>query len=196
MAILPILELPDPVLRQRAKKVRKIDTSVLKLADDMVQTMRDANGIGLAANQVGVLKRVIIIQLPEEEEARIYINPEIIYREGEQDWYDGCLSIPGFRGLITRSVWIKFQALTEDSTIVKLRADDLLSLAIEHEVDHLNGVLYIDHLKEHEKLIPISEFETTESDESITTDSSDNVNVSSLDDHSIDPETPATLKVR
>ena len=192
MAILPILELPDPVLRQRAKKVRKIDTSVLKLADDMVQTMRDANGIGLAANQVGVLKRVIVIQLPEEEEARIYINPEIIYREGEQDWYDGCLSIPGFRGLITRSVWIKFQALTEDSTIVKLRADDLLSLAIEHEVDHLNGVLYIDHLKEHEKLIPISEFETTESDESITTDSSDNVNVSSLDDHSIDPETPAT----
>ncbi len=196
MAILPILELPDPVLRQRAKKVRKIDTSVLKLADDMVQTMRDANGIGLAANQVGVLKRVIVIQLPEEEEARIYINPEIIYREGEQDWYDGCLSIPGFRGLITRSVWIKFQALTEDSTIVKLRADDLLSLAIEHEVDHLNGVLYIDHLKEHEKLIPISEFETTESDESITTDSSDNVNVSSPDDHSIDPETPATLKVR
>ena len=196
MAILPILELPDPVLRQRAKKVRKIDTSVLKLADDMVQTMRDANGIGLAANQVGVLKRVIVIQLPEEEEARIYINPEIIYREGEQDWYDGCLSIPGFRGLITRSVWIKFQALTEDSTIVKLRADDLLSLAIEHEVDHLNGVLYIDHLKEHEKLIPISEFETKESDESITTDSSDNVNVSSPDDHSIDPETPATLKVR
>ena len=196
MAILPILELPDPVLRQRAKKVRKIDTSVLKLADDMVQTMRDANGIGLAANQVGVLKRVIVIQLPEEEEARIYINPEIIYREGEQDWYDGCLSIPGFRGLITRSVWIKFQALTEDSTIVKLRADDLLSLAIEHVVDHLNGVLYIDHLKEHEKLIPISEFETTESDESITTDSSDNVNVSSPDDHSIDPETPATLKVR
>ena len=196
MAILPILELPDPVLRQRAKKVRKIDASVLKLADDMVQTMRDANGIGLAANQVGVLKRVIVIQLPEEEEARIYINPEIIYREGEQDWYDGCLSIPGFRGLITRSVWIKFQALTEDSTIVKLRADDLLSLAIEHEVDHLNGVLYIDHLKEHEKLIPISEFETKESDESITTDSSDNVNVSSPDDHSIDPETPATLKVR
>ena len=139
---------------------------------------------------------MIVIQLPEEEEARIYINPEIIYREGEQDWYDGCLSIPGFRGLITRSVWIKFQALTEDSTIVKLRADDLLSLAIEHEVDHLNGVLYIDHLKEHEKLIPISEFETTESDESITTDSSDNVNVSSPDDHSIDPETPATLKVR
>ena len=196
MAILPILELPDPVLRQRAKKVRKIDTSVLKLADDMVQTMRDANGIGLAANQVGVLKRVIVIQLPEEEEARIYINPEIIYLEGEQDWYDGCLSIPGFRGLITRSVWIKFQALTEDSTIVKLRADDLLSLAIEHEVDHLNGVLYIDHLKEHEKLITVSEFETTESDESITTDSSDNVNVSSPDDHSIDPETPATLKVR
>ena len=191
MAILPILELPDPVLRQRARKVRKIDSSVLKLADDMVQTMKDANGVGLAANQVGILKRVIVIQLPEEEEARIYINPEIIYREGEQDWYDGCLSIPGFRGLITRSVWIKFQALTEASTIVKLRADNLLSLAIEHEVDHLNGVLYIDHLKEHEKLIPINEFETMESDEP-----TEDMNVSSSDDHSIDPETPATLKVR
>ena len=196
MAILPILELPDPVLRQRARKVRKIDSSVLKLADDMVQTMKDANGVGLAANQVGILKRVIVIQLPEEEEARIYINPEIIYREGEQDWYDGCLSIPGFRGLITRSVWIKFQALTEASTIVKLRADNLLSLAIEHEVDHLNGVLYIDHLKEHEKLIPITEFETMESDEPTADEPTENMNVSSLGGHSIDPETPATLKVR
>lgn len=196
MAILPILELPDPVLRQRAKKVRKIDSSVLKLADDMVQTMKDANGVGLAANQVGILKRVIVIQLPEEEEVRIYINPEIIYREGEQDWYDGCLSIPGFRGLITRSVWIKFQALTEASTIVKLRADNLLSLAIEHEVDHLNGVLYIDHLKEHEKLIPINEFETMESDEPTADEPTENMNVSSSGDHSIDPETPATLKVR
>ena len=196
MAILPILELPDPVLRQRAKKVRKIDSSVLKLADDMVQTMKDANGVGLAANQVGILKRVIVIQLPEEEEVRIYINPEIIYREGEQDWYDGCLSIPGFRGLITRSVWIKFQALTEASTIVKLRADNLLSLAIEHEVDHLNGVLYIDHLKEHEKLIPINEFETMESDEPTADEPTENMNVSSSSDHSIDPETPATLKAR
>ena len=196
MAILPILELPDPVLRQRAKKVRKIDSSVLKLADDMVQTMKDANGVGLAANQVGILKRVIVIQLPEEEEARIYINPEIIYREGEQDWYDGCLSIPGFRGLITRSVWIKFQALTEASTIVKLRADNLLSLAIEHEVDHLNGVLYIDHLKEHEKLIPITEFETMESDEPTADEPTENMNVSSSGGHSIDPETPATLKAR
>ena len=196
MAILPILELPDPVLRQRARKVRKIDSSVLKLADDMVQTMKDANGVGLAANQVGILKRVIVIQLPEEEEARIYINPEIIYREGEQDWYDGCLSIPGFRGLITRSVWIKFQALTEASTIVKLRADNLLSLAIEHEVDHLNGVLYIDHLKEHEKLIPITEFETMESDEPTADEPTENMNVSSSGGHSIDPETPATLKVR
>jgi len=196
MAILPILELPDPVLRQRARKVRKIDSSVLKLADDMVQTMKDANGVGLAANQVGILKRVIVIQLPEEEEARIYINPEIIYREGEQDWYDGCLSIPGFRGLITRSVWIKFQALTEASTIVKLRADNLLSLAIEHEVDHLNGVLYIDHLKEHEKLIPITEFETMESDEPTADEPTENMNVSSSGGHSIDPETPATLKAR
>ena len=95
MAVLPILELPNPMLRQRARKVRKIESSVLKLADDMVDTMRDANGVGLAANQVGVLKRVIVVQLPEEEEARIYVNPEVVHREGEQDFYDGCLSIPG-----------------------------------------------------------------------------------------------------
>ena len=82
LAVLPILELPHPALRQRARKIRKINSSVLRLAEDMVDTMREAPGIGLAANQVGVLKRLIVVQLPEEEEARIYINPEIVHREG------------------------------------------------------------------------------------------------------------------
>ena len=85
MAILPILELPNPILRKRAKKVRRIDKSVLKLAYSMVETMKDANGVGLAANQVGELRRLIVIQLHEEEEARIYINPEIVQREGSFD---------------------------------------------------------------------------------------------------------------
>ena len=155
MAILRVLELPNPMLRRRAKKVRRIDKSVLKLAYSMVETMKDANGVGLAANQVGELRRVIVIQLPEEDETRIYINPEILQREGEREVEEGCLSIPGFRGNIKRSVWIKFRALDHSSTVVKLKAEDILSQALEHEVDHLDGILYIDHMESHEKLIPV-----------------------------------------
>ena len=169
----------------------------------MVETMKDASGVGLAANQVGVLKRVIVIQLPEEEEARVYINPEIVHREGERDFYDGCLSIPGYRGLITRSVWIKFEALNEKSKVVKLRADELLSLALEHEVDHLNGVLYIDHLKEHERLIPVSEFETEEAGghelngaEAEVGTTSEPIVVAPENGHPDPRDTPATLKVK
>ncbi len=85
MAIRPILKLPHPALRQRAKKIRKIDSSIMRLAYDMVDTLLDAGGVGLAANQVGVPRRVIVVKLPEEEEARIYINPEISHREGERE---------------------------------------------------------------------------------------------------------------
>ena len=155
MAVLPILEIPHPTLRRRARKVRTIDSSILKLAHDMVDTMRDANGIGLAANQVDVLKRIIVIQLREEEEARIYINPEIVHREGEREVEEGCPSIPGYRGIITRSVWVKFRALDHSATVVKLKAEEMLAQALEHEVDHLNGILYPDHLKEHQELFPI-----------------------------------------
>ena len=157
MAIRPILELPHPTLRQRAKKIRKIDSSVLRLAYDMVDTMIDAGGVGLAANQVGVPRRVIVVKLPEEEEARIYINPEISHREGEREVEEGCLSIPGYKALILRSVWVKFQALDHSSQLIRLRAEDLLSQALEHEVDHLNGILYVDHLKAHQQLIPVED---------------------------------------
>jgi peptide deformylase len=155
LAILPVLELPNPILRRRAKKVRRIDKPVLKLAYSMVETMKEANGVGLAANQVGELRRVIVIQLPEEDEARIYINPEIVQREGEREVEEGCLSIPGYRANIKRSVWVKFRALDHSATVVKLKAEDILSQALEHEVDHLDGILYIDHMESHEKLIPI-----------------------------------------
>ena len=122
----------------------------------MVDTMREARGVGLAANQVGVLKRVIVVELPEEEEASIYINPEIVHREGEREVEERCLSIPGYKGLITRSVWVRFRAMDHTSKVVKLKAEELLSQTLEHEVDHLNGILYSDHLKEHEQLIPVS----------------------------------------
>ena len=156
MAVRPILELPHPALRRRAKRVRRLDSSVMRLAHDMVDTLRMAAGVGLAANQVGDFRRVIVVQLPDEDEARIYVNPEIVHREGSRRVEEGCLSIPGYRGLITRSLWVRFRALDHASKTVRLRAEDLLSQVLEHEVDHLNGMLYVDHLESHEKLIPVS----------------------------------------
>lgn len=155
MSIRDILQIPHPILRQRARRVRAIDDRVLRLSYDMVETMRDANGVGLAANQVGELWRVIVIQLPEEEEARIYINPEITLREGERRVDEGCLSIAGYKGMVTRSVWIRFRALDHTSKVVKLKAENMLSQALEHEVDHLNGILYTDHMEAHEKLVKV-----------------------------------------
>ena len=166
MAIREILQIPHPVLRQRARKVRALSDDVLRLAYDMVDTMRDANGVGLAANQVGELWRVIVIQLPGEEEARIYVNPEITIREGERRVEEGCLSIAGYKGMVTRSVWIRFRALDHTSKVVKLKAEDMLSQALEHEVDHLNGILYTDHMEAHEKLVKVeAEGENSEDSE-------------------------------
>ncbi len=128
---------------------------MLRLAYDMVDTMRNADGVGLAANQVGELRRIIVIQLPEEEEARIYFNPEITHREGERRVEEGCLSIAGYTAYITRSVLVKFRALDDSAVAVRIKAEDLLAQALEHEVDHLNGILYIDHMASHEKLIKV-----------------------------------------
>jgi peptide deformylase len=153
LAILPIREFPDIILRQKAKKVREIDQSIQKLADDMIDTLHHANGAGLAANQVGVLRRVIVIQLPDEEEPRVYINPEIIHKEGEREVEEGCLSVPGYKAIITRSVWLKAKGLDRTSKLVKLKADGLLAQVLEHEIDHLNGILYVDHLKNHHDLV-------------------------------------------
>ena len=155
MAILPIITFPDKVLRRKARKIKTIDRSIKRLSYDMVDTMNDAGGIGLAANQVGVLKSLIVVQLPEEE-PRIYINPEILYREGSRMVEEGCLSVPGFVGNVERSIWVKFRALNLESKTVRIKADSLLAQVLEHEVDHLNGILYMDHLAEHEKLRPIS----------------------------------------
>ena len=151
MAIRDILAIPHPILRQRAKKVRRVDKNLLRLAHDMVETMREAGGVGLAANQVGELRRLIVIQLPEEEDARIYINPEIIKRGGHREIEEGCLSHMGYRAMVNRSEWIRFGALDHTEKMVKIKADDILSQAMEHEVDHLNGILYLDHLVEHTK---------------------------------------------
>ncbi len=153
MAILPIYKYPHTILRQRAKKIRTIDKSIQKLVDDMMDTLQNSGGVGLAANQIGILKRLIVIQLPEDEEPTAYINPEIIHREGKREVQEGCLSIPGYYGTITRSMWIKAKGMDRKSRIMKITAEGLLSQIIEHEIDHINGILYIDHLNSHEDLI-------------------------------------------
>lgn len=150
MAVLPLRHLPDPVLRQKARRIKNIDENLLKLIEDMIETMHAANGVGLAANQVGVLQRVAVIQLPDDEEATVLINPEIIRREGEIQVYEGCLSIPGYRGDLKRSATVRAKALDRTGKPFRIKGHDLLAEALEHEADHLNGILYIDHITDPE----------------------------------------------
>ena len=137
---------PDPILRQQAKKINPIPPSLGKYTDDMIETMHDERGVGLAANQVGSLRKVAVIQLPEWDEALVLINPEIIRREGEREVEEGCLSIPGYRGTVKRSERVRARALDLNGKVIKIKAEGLLAQALEHETDHLNGYLYIDRL--------------------------------------------------
>ncbi|MGA8849011.1 MAG: peptide deformylase [Dehalococcoidia bacterium] len=154
MAVLQIRTLPDPVLRQKAKRVPKIDGSILKLIDEMIDTMRAASGAGLAAPQIGVSLRIAVIELPEEEVITL-INPQVIKRTGERILEEGCLSVPGYRGEIKRSVTVKVKAQDRQGKEFRLKGEELLAQALEHEIDHLNGILYIDHLESPEKLFKI-----------------------------------------
>jgi peptide deformylase len=159
MAILQIRTLPDPVLRQKAKRVAKIDDSIQKLIDDMIDTLRaDPNRAGLAAPQVGVLLRVAVIEVPEQELITL-INPEIIKKEGERIVQEGCLSIPGYFGEIKRAVTVKIKAKDRDGKEFRLKAQGLLAQALEQEIEHLDGILYIDHLENQEKLFEVIEEE-------------------------------------
>jgi peptide deformylase len=155
MAVLQIRTLPDPVLRQKAKKVTKIDNSIQKLIDDMTDTLHaDPNRAGLAAPQVGVLLRIAVIEVPEHELITI-INPEIIKKEGERIVQEGCLSIPGYFGEIKRAVTVKVKAQNRYGKEFRLKAQGLLAQALEQETEHLDGILYIDHLENPEKLFKI-----------------------------------------
>jgi len=159
MAILPIKTVPEPVLRQKSKRVRSIDGSIRKLASDMLETMHAAPGVGLAAPQVGVPLRVIVIGLPEEEDF-VLVNPEIVRRVGERLVAEGCLSVPGYFGEIKRAQRVTVKGKDLSGKEVRTKAEELLAQALEHEIDHLNGVLYIDHLESSDKLYKV-EPETT-----------------------------------
>ena len=162
MALLPLRFVPDEILRRQAQKLGKVPASLKKLTDNMIETMHDAKGVGLAANQVGSLQKVAVIQLPEWEEAIVLINPEIVKREGERDVEEGCLSVPGYRGQVKRSVKVRARALGLDGKVVRIKADGLLAQALEHETDHLKGILYIDHLMSRDSLWKIVEAQEAE----------------------------------
>ena len=151
MAVRQIRIVPDPVLRQRAKKITSIDDSIQRLIDDMIDTLHAASGVGLAAPQVGVPFRVAIIQVPGEG-AITLINPEIVKRDGERVLEEGCLSVPGYQGEIKRSAWVKVKAQDREGKHFRVKAEELLAQALEHEIDHLDGILYIDRLEGADKL--------------------------------------------
>lgn len=134
----------DPILRKNSRKVEAFDQRLEMLIDDMFDTMYDANGVGLAAVQVGVLKQVIVIDTGEEDEKLVLINPEIIATEGEQTGGEGCLSIPGKNGIVTRPQKVTVRALDREGKVFEKTGEDLLARAFCHEIDHLSGILYTD----------------------------------------------------
>jgi peptide deformylase len=152
MTVLPIRTLPEPVLRRRAKRVSAIDNSIKKLVADMQETLHDDPGrVGLAAPQIGVSLRVVVIGLPDEEDI-IMINPEIIKKKGERRVSEGCLSIPGYVGELNRAETVTAKWRNLNGKEERAKAEGLLAQAIEHEIDHLNGSLYIDHMEDTDSL--------------------------------------------
>jgi peptide deformylase len=147
LSILPILEFPDDRLRKKATDVLVVDETIKDLADDMLQTMYEARGIGLAATQVNVQKRIIVIDISEEKnEPLLLINPEILVKEGSEESEEGCLSVPGFYEKVKRAEHIRIKALDRDGQAFELDAKDLLAVCIQHEMDHLDGKLFVDYL--------------------------------------------------
>ena len=155
MTILPMVDYNNPVLRQKAKRVSSIDGAIGQLIDDMVETMREVGGVGLAAPQVGVPLRIAVIELPDEE-IIVLVNPKIVKRSGERQIEEGCLSIPGYRGEIQRSEKVTVKGLDRFGREIRIKGDGLLAQALEHELDHLDGTLYIDHLESIDKLTPVT----------------------------------------
>lgn len=147
MALLTILEYPDPRLRRIAATVPAVTSEIQKLVRDMAETMYAAPGVGLAATQVDVHKRVIVMDISEaRDELRVFINPEILSSAGEAENEEGCLSVPGYYDKVTRAAQVRVRALDRNGTPFELDADGLLAVCIQHEMDHLVGKVFVDHL--------------------------------------------------
>lgn len=147
MAILNILRFPDPRLRKKALPIDTVTEAHRQLAENMLETMYAAPGVGLAANQVNVQQRLIVIDISEEKNAPlILINPELVSSEGEREYEEGCLSVPEEHEMVTRADKVRVRALSLDGKIFEIDADDLLATCIQHEMDHLEGKLFVDYL--------------------------------------------------
>lgn len=145
MALRTIRTMGDPVLNKRAKEVTEMTERLRTLIDDMLETMYENNGVGLAAPQVGILKRIVVIDVSEERnEPHVLINPVIVESDGEQTGYEGCLSVPGKVGMVTRPEHVVCRALDDEMNEIELEGTELLGRAIAHELDHLDGKLYVD----------------------------------------------------
>lgn len=154
MALLNILKYPDPFLKTKAAPVESVDKDIKAFIDDMIETMYHARGIGLAAVQVGVNKRIAVLDVPDQDDEErkkgknliALINPEIIERDGETKYEEGCLSVPGVTADVVRSSEIVVRALDKNGKPMEFRAEGLFAIAIQHELDHLDGLLFIDRL--------------------------------------------------
>ncbi|MFU2486265.1 peptide deformylase [Thauera sp. WH-1] len=149
MALLPILRYPDPRLHTVAKPVAEVDDEIRQLVADMAETMYEAPGIGLAATQVNVHRRVVVIDISEDKSGLMaLINPEILERSGEQVCEEGCLSVPGIYEKVARAERVKVRALNEKGETYEVEADGLLAVCIQHEIDHLDGKVFVEYLSQ------------------------------------------------
>ena len=162
MTIKPLIILPDPILRQVSKPIETMDSEVKKLADDMLETMYDAPGIGLAAIQIGVARRMLVLDVSkdgEDKQPLVFINPEIVSSTDARSVYEeGCLSIPDYYAEVERPAGITVKHLDRDGKEQLTDADGLLATCLQHEIDHLNGVLFIDHISKLKREMVIRKF--------------------------------------
>lgn len=162
MTIKPLIILPDPLLRQQSKPVEQVDAEITRLADDMLETMYDAPGIGLAAIQIGVPRRMLVIDVSREDEERkpiVFINPEILTVSDDVSTYEeGCLSIPDYYAEVERPAALTVAYIDREGKKQTVEADGLLATCLQHEIDHLNGVLFIDHISRLKRDMVIKKF--------------------------------------
>ncbi len=162
MSIKPLIILPDPILRLGSKPVERVDAPLLKLADDMLETMYDAPGIGLAAIQVGEPLRMLVIDLAKEDETpapQLFVNPEILATSDERSVYEeGCLSIPDYYAEVERPATVRVKYVDRDGKVMEMEADGLLATCLQHEIDHLDGVLFIDHISKLKRDMVVKKF--------------------------------------
>ena len=148
MAIRTIREWPDELLKKTCKPVKEMTPRLKELVQDMIETMHEASGVGLAAPQVGILKRIFVVDISEEgNEPYVCVNPEILEKEGEQFDYEGCLSLPGYSGKVRRAERIRLRAFDENMKPFEVEAEGLLARAFQHEYDHLEGIMYTEEME-------------------------------------------------